>query len=298
MAVTTRDRKSHMTGDATDGSPATPAPRDGLVTFDNVSFGYDADGLVIIDDISFSIAVGEVVTLLGASGCGKSTLLNMVAGLLSPRGGACLFEGAPIKGVNTGVGYMTQDDTLLPWRTVRANIALPLRLRGVAKSDAAARIKTYLRLLNLEDAEKQFPAQLSGGMKRRALMARTVIYEPRMILMDEPFAAIDADLREDLHVEVRKMVAELRQTVLFVTHDIAEAALLSDRVVVLAGSPVAGIADIVDVPFGPDRDLDALRTSPELFEVQKTLRETLRTGQPASGRRETAEGDGDSRDHD
>lgn len=277
-----------MTG-AKIGSASASHP-DRLVSFDGVSFGYDAEGPVIIDDISFSIKAGEVVTLLGASGCGKSTLLNMVAGLLFPRGGSCLFDGKPVAGVNTEVGYMTQDDTLLPWRTVKANIALPLRLRGVAKAESASRIKTYLRLLNLEDAEKRFPAQLSGGMKRRALMARTVIYEPRMILMDEPFAAIDADLREDLHVEVRKMVTQLRQTVLFVTHDIAEAALLSDRVVVLAGSPIARIADIVDVPFGPDRDLDALRTSPELFEVQRTLRETLRTGRPVAAGSSALEG--------
>lgn len=253
-----------------------------LVTFEDVEFGY-GEGPTVITDINFAIRQGEVVTLLGASGCGKSTLLNMVAGLLRPRRGHCRFGGGRIAGVNTEVGYMTQDDTLLPWRSVRANIAAPLRMRRIRGRQLDEKVRNYLRLLKLEHAQKHYPAQLSGGMKRRALLARSLIYEPRMVLMDEPFAAIDADLREELHEEVRRMVIELNQTVLFVTHDIGEAALLSDRVVVLAGTPQARIADIVEMPFGPQRDLAALRSSTAYFDAQVTLRETLRGGRDSAG---------------
>lgn len=249
-----------------------------LVEFKDVTFGYDVKKAPIVVNVSFQIKRGEVVTLLGPSGCGKSTCLNMVAGLLKPWSGTVAFEGQPINGINTSVGYMTQDDTLLPWRNVRSNIGLALRLKKAPRKGIEERVDHYLKMMNLTKAARQFPAQLSGGMKRRALLARSVITEPALALMDEPFAAIDADLREELQVELRRTTSELHQTVMFVTHDIPEAALVSDRVIVFAGAGTARIHGIVDVPFGAKRDLEELRVSEEYFSVQRELREHLRSG--------------------
>jgi NitT/TauT family transport system ATP-binding protein len=248
-----------------------------LVRFEQVTFGYDSTRPPVLRDVSLSIRRGEVLTLLGASGCGKSTLLRMVAGLLFPTSGECSFEGEPVQRINTRVGYMTQGDTLLPWRTVRANVAVPLRIRRVPRSEVEKKVDRLLDLVHLSDAGTKYPRQLSGGMVRRALLARSVITEPKMVLMDEPFAAIDADLRESLHDEVRKTVEALEQTVLFVTHDIAEAVLLSDRVVVVGGRPSATVVDILDIPFGRGRDMDAVRMDTRFFELQKQLRSMLQT---------------------
>ncbi|GAA2536120.1 ABC transporter ATP-binding protein [Pseudonocardia hydrocarbonoxydans] len=252
------------------------ATRAELVGLDGVSVRFgDTE---VLAPTSIQVREREFVTLFGPSGCGKSTLLNIVAGLLVPSSGQVRFDGKAISGINTRIGYMTQDDTLLPWRTVRANVAMPLRMRGVPRPEIADRVQTYLRLLDLEHAADRYPAQLSGGMKRRALLARSMIYEPRMLLMDEPFAAVDARLREGLHDEVRRAVEQADQTVLFVTHDVAEAALLSDRVLVLGHRPGRVVAELT-MPFGANRDLRRLRLSEEYLAAQLAVRRALDTAE-------------------
>jgi NitT/TauT family transport system ATP-binding protein len=259
-----------------DDAPTAAGSRTVIAAFERVRFGYE-DGAPVLEDVGLSIEQGEVLTLLGASGCGKSTLLKMVAGLLRPQGGHVSFQGHPLEGINTRVGYMTQDDTLLPWRTLRANLALALTLGGTRdRHTVRDRVRSHLEMVDLADHGDLYPAQLSGGMKRRALLARSVITEPVMVLMDEPFAAIDADLREELHAQMRATVERLDQTVLFVTHDISEAALLSDRVAVIGGRPVATVRKVIDIPFGRDRDLEALRTDDRYFHMQTLLRDALR----------------------
>ena len=247
-------------------------PTSALVSLDEVTVDFGSSR--IIDPTSLEVQEREFVTLFGPSGCGKSTLLNMVAGLLKATTGTVKFDGRKVSGINTDIGYMTQDDTLLPWRTLRANVAMPLKMRHVPKAEIDGRVDFYLDLLDLRHAADRFPSQLSGGMKRRALLARSMIYEPRMLLMDEPFGAVDARLREDLHVEVRKAVEQSHQTVLFVTHDVAEAVLLSDRVLVLDGRPASVIAD-VNMPFGAQRDLAELRISEEFMAAQLQIRALL-----------------------
>ncbi|MFL4477308.1 ABC transporter ATP-binding protein [Paeniglutamicibacter sp. ORCA_105] len=239
-----------------------------------IGFGDRED---ILRNVTMKVRAGEFVTLLGPSGCGKTTILNLAAGLIRPRSGHVRFEGKPIEGFNTSAGYMTQDDTLLPWRTVAANISLPLRLRGVPKAEIRSKVDSYLRMLDLEHARTLFPGQLSGGMRRRALLARSMIYEPTLLLMDEPFAALDAQMRQLMHMELRRTVTRLNQAVLFVTHDIAEAAALSDRVLVVGGGPPGGIVADIDLPFGRDRDLAALRFDKEFFEVERELHDILLT---------------------
>lgn len=238
----------------------------------SVGFGERED---VLRHATLSIAKGEFLTLLGPSGCGKSTILNIAAGLLSPRSGQVRFGGAPIRGVNTEVGYMTQDDTLMPWKTVQANVALPLVLRGVDKAEAAGRVDRYLEMLDLGHAAGLLPGQLSGGMRRRALLARSMIYEPKLLLMDEPFAALDAQMRHQMHIELLTTVKRLKQTVMFVTHDISEAAKVSDRVLVVGGGPPGRIISDIRLPFGEDRDLDTLRFTEDFAQAERDLNVAL-----------------------
>ena len=240
----------------------------------DVSFGYKAPS-TIIEKVSLDIRAGEILSLVGKSGCGKTTLLNMIAGLVKPWRGQVEFDGSPLDGHNTAVGYMTQEDTLLPWRTVWNNVALPLRLRKVSSKTIDKKVGQYLDLLSLGASANKYPAQLSGGMKRRALLARSVIYEPRMLLMDEPFSALDALMRESLQSELRSMAEKFNQTVLFVTHDVLEASLISDRIAVIGGSPKATVQNIFDTPFSKTRDLATLSVSEDCLRLQKDIRRAL-----------------------
>lgn len=244
-----------------------------LLELEGVRIGF-GDGPDVIAGTSLHMTDNEFVSVIGPSGCGKSTILNAVAGLMPVRSGTVTYRGKVVGSVNTDVGYMTQGDTLLPWRTVEDNVAMPLKLRGAAKSEIRAKVHGLLNMLDLGDAGRKFPAQLSGGMKRRALLARSMIYEPALLLMDEPFAALDAQLRTQMHRELRRTIAETNQAVLFITHDIYEAVLLSDRVVVLGGLPATPIADIT-IPFGPQREVEALRFDPEFVRLEKLVHDAL-----------------------
>lgn len=256
--------------------PASLSNEIGKVVFDvqGAAIGF-GERDVILRHVNLQVRSGEFVTLLGPSGCGKTTILNMAAGLLTPSAGVVEFDGRPIAGVNTSVGYMTQDDTLLPWRSVAVNIGLPLRLRNVPRDEIRERVDRYLKILDLEHAANLFPGQLSGGMRRRALLARSMIYEPTLLLMDEPFAALDAQMRQQMHVELRDTVLRLSQTVLFVTHDIAEAAALSDRVLVVGGGPPGSIVAEYKIPFRRDRDLANLRFEEDFARVERELHRIL-----------------------
>ncbi|MPZ25972.1 MAG: ATP-binding cassette domain-containing protein [Micromonosporaceae bacterium] len=263
---------------ATRQAQPSPVDRAGggqpLVTLENLTFGYPG-GETILEDLDLRVRQGEFLALLGPSGCGKTTIMNLVAGFVRPRQGTVVFDGAPLRGINTRVGYMTQGDTLLPWRTVAKNVQLPLEIRATPRARANQLVDSYLGMLHLSDARDRFPSELSGGMKRRALLARSLIYEPAMLLMDEPFAALDAQLREALHRELLSTVAQLRQTVMFVTHDISESILLADRVIVLGTQPAGILAEVV-IPFGADRDLAEIRLSNEYLGLERKVRDLLR----------------------
>lgn len=251
-------------------APGSAQPQ---LKLDSVDFGYRGKPR-ILDKFNFSIEDGEFVALLGPSGGGKTTVMNLVAGFLTPVSGQVMFNGTSVDGPNTSVAYMTQGDTLLPWRRVAANVALPLQLRGVKPDQIQARVDAMLRLVHLQHAADMYPAELSGGMKRRALLARSLAYDPAMLLMDEPFAALDAQLRETMHKELLATMGSYRRSVLFVTHDIAESIVLADRIVLLKGSP-ACIAEDVAVPFGKSRDLDAVRQTTEYAYIERLLRGAL-----------------------
>jgi NitT/TauT family transport system ATP-binding protein len=254
-----------------------PAP---LLRLDGAGFGYRGERM-LLDGFDLTVAPGEFLALLGPSGCGKSTILNLAAGLLAPLDGTVSFAGRPLRGVNRQVGYMTQGDTLLPWLTVSANIRLPLRLRGVPRAEQGPRVDRVLDMVGLTQARDRWPAQLSGGMRRRALLARSIVYDPPMLLMDEPFAALDAQLREDMHAELLATVARTGQGVLFVTHDIGESLMLADRIVVLGGRPLRIMEDRRLPWAGPGRDLDTVREAPERLALERHLRNVMRAADAA-----------------
>jgi NitT/TauT family transport system ATP-binding protein len=229
----------------------------------------------VLSETSLTIDAGEFVTLLGPSGCGKSTLLNLTAGTLRPRQGTIHFDDKPVVSVNRNVGYVTQDDTMLPWLSLAANVGLPLRMRRVSRSETRTRVMELLSGFGLEAAASLYPAQLSGGMKKRGLLARALIYRPRLLLMDEPFAALDAQLRAQLQRELRRVVRDTGVAVLFVTHDLEEAALLlSDRVLVIGGAPGRVIAEL-SIELASDRDAESLRFDDGFRDVARTLRHAL-----------------------
>ncbi len=209
-------------------------------------------------DIDLGVAAGEFITLVGPSGCGKSTLLNAAAGLFAPTEGRVTYRGKPVAGYNTAVGYMTQSDHLLPWRDVVGNISVPLEIKRLSKSQINARVSELIELVGLKGFEQSYPSQVSGGMRKRVALARLLAYDPETLLMDEPFGALDAQLRLGLQIQLRKLCLSLNKTVLFVTHDIDEAIALADRCVVFTPRP-GTVKQIIDVDLPRDRDLMKLR---------------------------------------
>ena len=187
--------------------------------------------------VSLGVREGEFVCLVGPSGCGKSTLLNLVAGFESPDGGTILFDGEPVRGPGPSRTVVFQEPALFPWLNVRSNIEFGLKLQGVPANERRERASEFIEMVNLSRFERAYIHELSGGMKQRAQLARALAVHPRMLLMDEPFAALDAQTRDVLQVEVQQLCERIGATVLFVTHNVREAALLGDRVVVMTPGP-------------------------------------------------------------
>jgi len=214
----------------------------------SLSFGLGDDRRQVLSEVSFDVAKGEFLCVVGPSGCGKTTLLRLIAGLLAPSAGEVVYQGRPITGPSRERAIVFQDysKALLPWRTVKGNIALGLEACEVAKSQREARIGELLAKTGLQHAAHQHPNQLSGGMQQRVQIARSLAQEPRLLLMDEPFGALDAITRQTLQDEVVRLAAETHTTVVFITHDLEEAIYLGDRVIALADNPghVAAMIEI------------------------------------------------------
>ncbi|MDP4501590.1 ABC transporter ATP-binding protein [Nonomuraea turcica] len=239
-------------------------------------FAKDDLGIVALRDFDLEIAEGGFVTVLGRSGCGKSTMLNLLAGLTTPTSGSVAYRGELISGPRTEVGYLTQSDTLMPWRDVRRNVELPLEIGGVPAERRRERAAELIAKVGLEGFERHYPRELSGGMRRRVSLARMLAGGPETLLMDEPFGALDAQLRGDLQAELLRLWEESGQTVVFVTHDIEEALLLGDRVVVLGRVGRIVLDRPIDLPR--PRDADELRVDPGFVALHRELTEALREG--------------------
>lgn len=253
-------------------------PEEG-VAFNGVTkrFRRDARTMMALDDVSLNIEPGEFVCVVGPSGCGKSTLLNLLSGLMEPSEGEIRMAGTPIGRPNTKVGYITQKDTLMPWRTARKNIALSLELGKTAKTEMDRRVADMIETVGLTGFEDSYPAQLSGGMRKRVVLARTLVQDPQVLLADEPFGALDAQLRMIMQSELQRiwMKSEKKKTILFVTHDIGEAVTLADRVIVMSARP--GIVKLDHrIPLERPRNVYRISAEPEFAELVHELWESLR----------------------
>jgi NitT/TauT family transport system ATP-binding protein len=249
-----------------------------LITFDHLGkrFFKQRKPFQALGDAHFEVRKGEFVSVVGPSGCGKSTLLNITAGLMKPTSGTVLYKGQPVHSVNTNVGYVTQSDTLLPWRTVRQNVAISLEIRRSPRSTREERVNRIIQKVGLAGFEHHYPSELSGGMRKRVILARTLIYEPETLLMDEPFGALDAQLKLVLHDELLRLWADTGMTIIFVTHDLAEAVTLSDRVVVVSARPGV-MRTIQKIDIKRPRNVFEVRFDNRFRELHHELWEILQT---------------------
>jgi NitT/TauT family transport system ATP-binding protein len=215
----------------------------------------DGDDIVALEDVSLEIARNAFVCLVGPSGCGKSTLLRLVAGLVPVTRGTITIDGAAVTEPRADIGIVFQAPTLLPWATVLDNILFPLRMMERIAPDSRERAMELIRLVGLEGFENSYPRELSGGMQQRAGICRALVHDPAILLMDEPFGALDALTREELTLELLRIWSERPKTVVFVTHSISEATLLADRVVVMSPRP-GRVVEIIDVALPRPRDFD------------------------------------------
>lgn len=229
-------------------------------------------------DVNLLIQKGEFITLIGHSGCGKSTLLNMVAGLLYPTSGVILLSNREVKGAGTDRAVVFQNHSLLPWLTCFDNVYLSVeRVFAVTESTSQLKERTHaaLKLVGLTHAEQKHPGEISGGMKQRVGIARAIAMQPKVLLLDEPFGALDALTRAKLQDELMGIVAELKSTVVMVTHDVDEAVLLSDRIVMMTNGPAATIGDVVTVPLERPRDRLKLLADPTYLDCRRQVLEFL-----------------------
>ena len=240
-----------------------------FVSRDNAAQRYTA-----VRDISLSVAAGEFVSVVGPTGCGKSTLLNLAAGLLAPSTGTVSVFGQTLTSINQRAGYMFQAESLMPWRTALGNVAAGLEFRGV--HDAQSQAEDWLRRVGLGGFGDRYPHQLSGGMRKRTSLAQTLALDPDIILMDEPFSALDIQTRQLMENEVLALWQAKRKAVLFITHDLDEAIAMSDRVVVLSAGPGSHPIGEFDIDLPRPRDVAEIKTSPRFVELHSAIWAVLR----------------------
>ncbi|WP_079436524.1 ABC transporter ATP-binding protein [Zoogloea sp. LCSB751] len=262
-----------------DLSPAEPATGSLEIERVSVELGSGAARFTALDDVSVSIRPGEFVCLLGPSGCGKSTLLGGLAGHLAPSSGRLLLDGQPIAGPGPERGLVFQHHTLFPWLTVLDNVAYGLRMRGVPRAERRAQALTWLAEVGLQGFENSYPNALSGGMQQRVEIARVLINQPRVLLMDEPFGALDALTRLKMQELLLALWAKRRMTVVFVTHDIDEALFMADRILVMSARP-GRVVEEIRVPAERPRTAEWL-TGPSFIEHKRHCLSLLRDSAPA-----------------
>ena len=274
-------RKSSSTkAKSADQAPLTPISGEKVIACEGLSLTFEtADGPVqALSGIDLDIAKGEFVSLIGPSGCGKTTLLRVIADLEQPTDGSVRINSmTPNEArLKRAYGYVFQAPALYPWRTIAKNIALPLEIMGFAKEDRVERVRKGLELVNLTGFGNKFPWQLSGGMQQRASIARALSFDPDLLLMDEPFGALDEIVRDKLNEQLLRLWEKTQKTVVFVTHSIPEAVFLSTKIVVMSPRP-GKIHDVIACNFPKDRTLD-IRETPEFLDVANRVRQGLREG--------------------
>ena len=246
-----------------------------MLTFDNVRFQYDSEDFSIIDHLSFTVDTGEFVCVIGPSGCGKSTIFRLVNKLLTPAEGTVLVNGTPIEKQKNYCGYMPQQDLLFPWRTVKENLMLPMEIQGgISNGQMEQRADQALESVGLKDWGKKSPKELSGGMRQRAAFARTVLTGSDLLLLDEPFSALDYLTRLSMREWLLEQWEREKKTVLFITHDVEEAVFLSSRILVVENMPITHLKSI-EVPAEYPRTREELMR-PEIVKLKEDLIDMLR----------------------
>jgi NitT/TauT family transport system ATP-binding protein len=229
-----------------------------------------------VQDVNLTVGAGEFVSVVGPTGCGKSTLLNVAAGLLAPSTGAVKVFGEPLRGINQRAGYMFQADSLMPWRTALANVSAGLQFHGVPDEQAAAQANEWLRRVGLGGFGDRYPHQMSGGMRKRVSLAQTLVLDPDIILMDEPFSALDIQTRQLMENELLDLWQAKKKAVLFITHDLDEAIALSDRVVVMSAGPGSHPMGDFSIDIERPRDVAEIKTTPRFLELHAAIWAVLR----------------------
>jgi NitT/TauT family transport system ATP-binding protein len=246
------------------------------VTCTFVSKGHPAQRYTAVRDVTLTVGDGEFVSVVGPTGCGKSTLLNVGAGLLAPSAGTVHVHGELLRGINERAGYMFQADSLMPWRTALGNVMAGLEFRGAASATARAQADGWLKRVGLGAFGDRYPHQMSGGMRKRAALAQTLALDPDIVLMDEPFSALDIQTRQLMENEVLDLWAQKRKAVLFITHDLDEAIAMSDRVVVLSAGPGSHPIGEFAIDLPRPRDVAEVRSAPRFIELHKAIWAVLR----------------------
>jgi NitT/TauT family transport system ATP-binding protein len=273
--------------------PAAAETEPALIV-DNVvkRFGAGEGAIVAVDGVSFAVRPGEFVSLIGPSGCGKSTLFNIIGGLTDASAGRVVVAGEPVSGPHEKIGMVFQEESTFPWRTVLENVAFPLEVKGVAKAERLERARHFVALVGLAGFEKRYPAELSGGMRQRVSIARTLAFQPQILLMDEPFAALDEQTRLLLGDKVLQIQQDLRQTTLLITHNITEAVQLSDRILIMTYRP-GRLKRIVEIELPRPRSSEIVgsdRFGRCVAEIWQDLREEAMRGMSETERRALGSG--------
>lgn len=235
----------------------------------------DGKSMTALRDFNMSVARGEFVAVVGPTGCGKSTTLNLVTGLAKPSAGEVRVMGAPVDGIDPRIGFVFQTDALFPWRSVIDNVVTGPLFRGIAQEQAYAKAREWLARVNLSEHATKFPHQLSGGMRKRVSLAQTFINEPQILLMDEPFSALDVQTRVLMHEELLKLWSQSKASVVFVTHDLEEAIALADKVYVLTSGP-ATVKSVYPVAIQRPRIVSEIRYDKAFIDISRTIWEDLR----------------------
>ena len=248
-----------------------------MIRFEQVGKEFRARGRTVtaLDDITLDVRAGEFLVLVGPSGCGKSTLLDLLGGLTAPTSGRILVDGAPVTGPGLDRGVVFQQYALLPWRTAQANVEFGLEAKHVPRRERAARAREHLDLVGLSGFADRYPHELSGGMKQRVAIARSLAFDPDVLLMDEPFAALDAQTRDGLQDELLRIWEKTGKTIVFITHGIEEAVYLGQRVAVMTSRP-GRIKEVVDVPLTARSATEDLRSDPEFTRYRHHIWTLLR----------------------
>lgn len=245
-----------------------------MLEFQHVSFQYDNEDFDIIDDLSFQVEKGAFISIIGISGCGKSTIFKLTNGLLKQKKGNILLEGKDIASLPTAAGYMPQKDLLFPWRTIGKNLCLPMEIARVPAAAQKQRVADILKEVGLSDYAQKYPKDLSGGMRQRISFARTLLTDANLLLLDEPFSALDALTRINMQEWLLKQWQHFNKTIMFITHDVEEAIFMSKKIYLVKQTPIHEL-EIIDVPMDYPRARDFM-TKPAIVELKEYLIDQLR----------------------